>query len=449
MLEAMLDLRRLPITLTVLPALIVSGALLTGGCDGGNGAVNGPNKQELPQIHSETPHDQGPQIAEAEVEALADQNHALTLDLYHQLREGQAANRSFSISAYSIHSAFGMLYAGTVEPARSEMATTLHFSLAGERQHVAHNWLDAQLAARNLPAMNYEWGDLAAVELRTANGVWVLDDYADLIAHDYLDLLARHYDAGVFLAQFDTRPELERAAINEWVSERTAELIPELFPVGVIDTQTTLVLANALYLKAPWARPFSAQATEPAPFFRLDGSELEVEMMHDDALRADYGEGPGYQALALPLRGDELEMLIIVPDDFATFEAGLDAAGLASLRASMSSTVVSVSLPKFEVEAQLELTGELQALGMSSPFVDDRSFDAILERLGVITAVVHQTVIEVDEKGTEAAAATGIVITKTGALLPDAAIEVDRPFMLAIRDAPTDTLLFFGRVLEP
>jgi serpin B len=440
MLANMLDVRMAPITLVV-------GALLTGGCDDRDDRRD--DQPELPQVHSDAPYDSAPQLEDAEVETLAGQNHALTLDLYHQLREGEAADGSFAISAYSIHSAFGMLYAGTVEPARSEMAESLHFSLEGERQHVAHNWLDTQLAARNLPAENFAWGDQAAVEVHTANGVWVLDDYADLISRDYLDMLAIHYNAGVFLADFDARPEHERMSINAWVSKRTAELIPELFPMGVIDRQTTLVLVNALYLKAPWANPFNQKATEPAPFFKLDGSQIEVQMMHDEALRADYGLGLGYQAIALPLRGEALELLIIVPDDFASFEAELDDATLASVREDMETTVVTLGLPKFQLEAQLELTDELRALGLLSPFVDDHSFDAILERLGIITTVVHQTVIEVDEKGTEAAAATGIVVTKTNALIPAVELVVDRPFLLAIRDAPTDTLLFFGRVLEP
>lgn len=436
----MLDLRMVPIALLV-------GALLTGGCDGGDEPQR--EDQQLPQVHSDAPHDRAPQLDQPEAALLAKQNHALTVDLYHQLREGDAADRNFSISAYSIHSAFGMLYGGTVEPARSEMATSLHFSLPGERQHVAHNWLDAQLAERNLPADRQAWGDQAAVELRTANGVWVLDEYAELISREYLDLLATHYDAGVFLADFARKPEAERKAINAWVSKRTAELIPELFAEGVIDQQTTLVLVNALYLKAPWAKPFSLQATKPAPFHRLDGSTVDVAMMREEELRASHGQGPGWQAVALPLRGQALELLVILPDDFASFEAELDVDTLASVRASMTTRIMSVSLPKFEIEAELELTDELMALGLVSPFTDERSFDAILERLGIITAVVHQTVLKVDEKGTEAAAATGIVITKTGALIPEIDIVIDRPFLLAIRDAPTDTLLFFGRVLAP
>jgi serpin B len=440
MLASMLDARMVPITLAV-------GALLSGGCDGDGDRRD--DAQELPHVMSEAPHDSAPQIEDSEIETLARQNRWLTLDLYQALRTGEAEDRSFAISAYSIHGAFGMLYAGTVEPARTQMAEALHFTLPGERQYVAHNWLDTQLAARNLPAESFAWGEIEAVELNTANGVWVLDDYADRIAREYLDLLAIHYNAGVFLAEFDTRPEQERVAINTWVAMRTADRILELFPMGLIDQQTTMVLVNALYLKAPWAMPFIQENTKPAPFHKLDGSQIEVDMMRDEALRADFGLGPGYRALALPLRGQALELLIMVPDDFASFEEQLDANTLTEVRENMATTVVSVGLPRFQIETQLELTDELQALGMVSPFVDDRSFDAIMERLGVITAVVHQTVIEVDEKGTEAAAATGIVITKTNALVPEAELVVDRPFLLAIRDAPTDTLLFFGRVLEP
>jgi serpin B len=436
--------------LRLFPTCLALGALLlAGACTDDGSSDDGDNSPEFAEAHSDAKHDEAPSIDANEAETLAADDHALTLDLYHELRAGQAADEGFSISAYSIHSAFGMLYAGAVEPARSEMATTLHFSLAGERQYVAHNWLDAQLDERNLPAVTGDEGEQAAVELHSANGVWVLDQLADRISPDYLDLLAIHYDAGVYLAQFDTQPEVERAAINAWVSARTADLIPELFPAGTIEPLTRLVLVNAVYLKAPWADPFVEELTAPAPFYGLDGTESTVDMMHAGDLSADYGEGPGYQAVALPMRGDALELLVILPDDFGAFEADLDAAMLTNLRDEMSPTIVDLHLPKFELEAQFELTGELQELGMVAPFFDSHSFDAILPELGVITAVVHQTVIKVDEKGTEAAAATGIVVGETGIPEPGAEMIVDRPFLLAIRDAPTDTLLFFGRVLAP
>lgn len=399
------------------------------------------------EARSDVPHDEAPTLAAAEVAALAADNLGLTLDLYHALRTGQGSGKGFSISAYSIHSAFGMLYAGTVEPARTQMAESLRFSLPDERQHVAHNWLAAELDARNLPAIDDPDHAQAAVEIRGANGVWVLDELAELIAPDYLDLLATHYDAGVYLAQFDTQPDVERVDINAWVSERTEDLIPELFPDGVINTGTTMVLVNAIYLKAPWADPFNPYATSSAPFFGLDG-EIEVEMMRAD-MGADYGEASDYQAIALPLRGGELELVVILPSEFGSFEAALDPSTLADIRAGMNPALVALRLPKFELEAQFELSAELQTLGMVAPFFDSGSFDAILPGLGVITAVVHQTVLKVDETGTEAAAATGIVVGETGAPEPDATLTVDRPFLVAIRDAPTDTWLFFGRVLTP
>ena len=261
-------------------------------------------------------------------------------------------------------------------------------------------------------------------------------------------MLATHYDAGVYLAEFDTQPEVERAAINEWVSARTAALIPELFAEGVIQPTTTMVLVNAVYLKAPWAEPFLPEATAPASFHAPDG-DVTVDMMHAGDLGAEYGEDAGYQAIALPLRGGALELLVILPDELAAFEASLDATTLADLRADMNPATVDLRLPKFELEAQFELSDELQGLGLVAPFFDSGSFDAILDGLGVITAVVHQTVLKVDEKGTEAAAATGVVVGETGGGEPDAAMTVDRPFLVAIRDEPTDTWLFFGRVLAP
>ena len=414
-----------------------------GACDGDR--ANPPDAREFAEVRSDKPHEQDPELDATEAELLAAQNRALSFELYHALRDGEAAGRGFAISGYSLRSAFGMLLPGTVEPARAELATALHFSLVEKRQHTAHNWLAAELAKRNLAASD----QAAAVELHSANGVWVLEKYADHIASDYLDVLAVHYDAGVHLARFDTRPEAERVALNAWVAERTGDLIPALFPADSISKDSALVLVNALYLKAPWAEAFNPERTAPAPFVRLDGSETQVAMMHAEDLPAMYGEDPDYQAVAIPLRGQALELLVIVPNDFPTFETKLDPSALSSLRDAMLPAIVTTSLPKFEIAAAFELGDEFNALGMVAPFVDDHSFDAILERLGVITTVAHQAVIEVDEVGIEAAAATGIVITVTSALIPDAEIVVDRPFIFAIRDAPPDTLLFLGRVLDP
>jgi serpin B len=408
-----------------------------------------PNEVAFAQARSEKPHDDNPQIPPDQAETLSADNHALALDLYHQLRDGQAAGKGFSISPYSIQTAFGMLYGGSIDPARVQMRDTLHFSIEGEQQHVAHNWIDAQLASRNLPESDSEVGEWDPVILQTANGVWVLDDLQARIAKPFLDLLAIHYDAGVFLAQFDSQPEVEREGINAWVAARTRDLIPELFPSGIITDDTKMVLVNALYLKAPWSVPFREEQTSKQPFTRIDGTSVDVQMMHADQLEAGYAAGAGYQALAVPLRGDALELVVILPDDLAAFEASLDPVSLDAILDGLSTTIVDTQRPRFELDAELELSNELRALGMPAPFDDMNSFDAILDDLGVITAVVHQTVIEVDEKGVEAAAATGIVITESSSPEPQFSVVIDRPFMLAIRDAPTDTLLFLGRVLDP
>jgi serpin B len=345
-----------------------------------------------------------------------------------------------------------MLYGGTVGAARDQMESTLHFSLGDERQHVAHNWLDAQLAMRNLEAStNPDWMEEAVV-LKTANGVWLDQSESERLEPAYLDLLARHYGTGIRIADFSGDPEGERQGINLWVSHRTNELIPELIPKNVINMGTNMVLVNALYLKAPWAQQFMENATSKAPFTKLDGSTVEVDLMHESLMQGLYGEGEGYSAFAAALRGSGLQVVFVVPDDFDSFEAALDPAILQGVLSSLDYAIVDTYVPRFELESDVPLTAVLREdLGMPAPFTDETSFDDIVTDLGIITAVLHQTVIKVDEKGTEAAAATAIVVGEDdgGGNEASATFRADKPFILMVRDAPTQSVLFFGRVLEP
>jgi serpin B len=399
-----------------------------------------------PMAESALPRDESPQPTADEMQALAADNHALTLDLYHELREGDALDAGFTLSAYSIQSAFGMLYGGTVEPAATEMATTLHFSLPDERQHIALNSLDLLLRSRNLPDAPEQDG----VILQTANGVWAQEELGSMIYPEYLDLLALHYGTGVALADFVDDSEQERLDINLWVSNRTHMLIPELFKPGMIHSEITMVLVNALYLKASWNQPFESASTAPGDFTRLDASVVQVDMMSKYDLAASYGEGAGYRALGIPLYGGQLELVAIVPDDFSTFEAALDTATLDAALASMQYTIVTAEIPRFELELDTTLKAELQALGLVTPFEDPSSFEGIMPGgPGVISDVIHHTVMTIDEKGVEAAAATGILVDEGGGNEPEFVITVDRPFLVMIRDVPTGTLLFFGRVLDP
>src|SRR5690606_27138594 len=227
-----------------------------------------------------------------------------------------------SISAYSIASAFGMLYGGSVNPAHDQIAETLHFDLADEQQHVAHNWLDSELAMRNMPASEPDLDD--ATVLQTANGLWMLDDYDDGVSTDFLDLLAIHYDVGMQLAAFNVDPEAARERINGWVSDRTNDLIPELFPELSIHQYTTLALVNALYLKAPWHNPFEEGFTQPHDFTRLDDQVVSVEMMHAPYLSwVDHVATAEYQAVSVLLDGGYLDVVVILPEDFSAFEDAL------------------------------------------------------------------------------------------------------------------------------
>ena len=407
----------------------------------------GDGDGDVEELRSEAPHDDDPQLAQDQIDALAAANHALTLDLYHALREGEVAGEGFAISAYSVSSAFGMLYAGSVDPARAQIAESLRFPFAGEQQHVAHNWLDAQLASRN--QVDPESGD--ALTLTTSNGLWLLDDLASGVPQDFLDVLAVHYDAGVHLADFTGDPEGEREQINAWVSDRTNALIPELFPEQSIHSLTTLVLVNALYLKGGWAAPFADGLTTAEDFTRLDDQVVSVQMMHAPLVNAGYAATADYEAVSLTLYGSQLDVVLILPTDFGAFEASLDPATLAELLGSLDAAPLDLRLPRFELDASLELTNELEGLGMLAPFDDDSSFDGIHPDVDHIQVVVHDTVIKVDEDGIEAAAATGIGGDGDGDTEPDppTVVTFDRPFLLAVRDYPTDTLLFFGRVLDP
>ena len=241
-----------------------------------------------------------------------------------------------------------------------------------------------------------------------------------------------------------------RLDVNAWVSERTEGRIPELLPPGVVDELTRLVLVNAIYLKAAWLAPFDEKATAPGAFKRLDGSTIDVPTMHD-TLGLRYAEGDGWQAVELPYVGRQLAMLVVVPDDLASFEAGLDGAALDTIVGALEDERVALSLPRFGIESKLTLKDVLSAMGMPlafDPTAADFSGITSVDDL-YISAVIHQANIDVDEEGTEAAAATAVVVSTTSLPPPPIPMNVDRPFLFALRDLETGAILFLGRVVEP
>ncbi|NJK32474.1 MAG: serpin family protein [Deltaproteobacteria bacterium] len=405
---------------------------------------------ELPEVRSEEPHDDDPQLDESERAQLAAANHALSLDLYHALREGQTKDKGFALSAYSIQTAFGMVYAGTVEPARAEIESTLHFSLADERQHVGFNWLDAPARRPQHARGGRRRGQGRPGHHRDRQRPMGAREHGPgpsaPLPRPALDPLRHRRLPGRL-----RRPAGGRARAHQRLGVRAhPRPDPRALPGRTINDSTTLVLANAFYLKAPWANAFEESSTTSQPFTRLDGTQVMVDMMAAYELTGQYGQGAGWVAVGLPLRGQALDVVAIMPEDFTAFEAGLDDATLDSVLGSMEGALLQVELPRFELSTDVTLNGELAELGMPTVFGNSAVFDDIVPGgPGVITTVIHKTVISVDEKGTEAAAATGIVFGDDGSPGIDYQVRIDRPFFLVIRDQPTNTLLFFGRVLDP
>ena len=264
--------------------------------------------------------------------------------------------------------------------------------------------------------------------------------------------LAVDYGAAMRLVDYMGDTEGARQTINGWVAQETQDRIDELIPGGALSVDTRLVLVNAIYFSASWKYPFNPDRTWDGPFTRLDGSTVEVPMMTQDlgGQGAGYFDGEGYEAVEMPYDGDQLSMVLIAPDNgiFPDFEATFDSAKLAEILEGLSGGEINFTMPRFEFSQDLPLSQHLQALGMNDAFQQ-----GVADLSGMdgghtlyIQDVLHQAFVAVDEAGTEAAAATAVIIGDTS--VPPA-VRFDRPFVFLIRDIPTGAVLFMGRVVDP
>lgn len=267
----------------------------------------------------------------------------------------------------------------------------------------------------------------------------------------YLEALASRFDAGQYLVDYIADAEGARRQVNAWASDRTRGRIPEVLIPGDVTADTRLALVNAIYLKASWAQAFQEDQTVQAPFTRLDGTTVTVPLMR--VAQASCGVGDGWAAADIPYLGGQLSMVVIVPDDLAAFEATLDADVLAAVDAKIASTasVPDVTLPRFDLETREELAPILAALGMPTAMdADGAEFSGMTTQTKlVINKVIHQANISVDEKGTEAAAVTVVGMDTTAGPADTCTAHADRPFLFALRDMETGTVLFLGRVVDP
>jgi serpin B len=399
------------------------------------------------EARSSLPRSSATAPADADQLALSDGNRAFALDLYRQLTaSAQQSGENLFFSPLSISVALAMTYAGARGATADGMANALHFTLPQERLHPAFGWLDLQLASRGQGAQGT---DGQPFRLSVSNSLW--GERQASFESAFLDTLAQNYGAGIKLLDFIASPDPSRVRINDWVAQRTEQRIRDLLPAGSVSSDTRLVLVNAVYFNAAWQSQFSATATADAAFTRLDGTTATVPLMRQTEYFS-YAAGSDYQAVELPYDGGELALLVVLPaaGQFSAFEQAFDDAKFAEIQAALASRYVNLGLPRFKLEGGFSVKTALQALGMNAAFGDLADFSGIsVSEAWRISDIYHKAYVDVDERGTEAAAATAVVVGTTSVPPEPVVFRADRPFLFAIVDRQTDTLVFLGRVVAP
>lgn len=387
-----------------------------------------------------TPNDplvvrQLPEPVRAEAAEVVAGNTAFALDLYRGV-SGQPGN--LFLSPFSISTAFAMTYGGARGATESEMSAVLHFPFEQARLHPVFHEL--------LKSLDTGIG-LDGYRLDVANRLWGRADYAFL--PEYLTLTREQYAAELATVDFAGQPEAARTQINAWVEEKTQQKIHDLLPPGSVQPSTVLVLTNAIYFKGKWQTQFDPKLTHDGTF-RVDaGRTVTVPMMHMNAELA-LGQAAGGLLLELPYSGRDLSMLFLLPDameGLPALEQSLTPANLDAWRGTLHTSEINVYLPRFTVTSSFSLKETLSALGMPVAFSDAADFSGMNGTGGLtITDALHKAFVTVNEEGTEAAAATGVVVGPTSA--PPQFV-ADHPFLFLIRDNVTGSILFLGRVVDP
>ncbi len=365
-------------------------------------------------------------------------NTAFALELYQKLR---GAEGNLFLSPYSISTALAMTYAGARENTAKQMAETLHFSLEQQQLHAAFAKLESHLNAVQ------KKGD---IQLNVANSLWPQKDYPFL--QEYLALIKECYGVLITPVDYQTAREAASKLINQWVEEKTNNKIRDLIQPGVLDVLTRLLLVNAIYFKGNWASQFEEKLTEDAPFYLLSGETIQVPTMSQKQ-EFGYTEDQSLQILELPYIGNDLSMLVLLPkqaNGLAEIEKNLTVENLRKWTAQLREQEVMVFLPKFKMTSQFRLDKALISMGMSEAFDMNKANFAGMDgnpNWLYIAAVIHKAFVDVNEEGTEAAAATAVVTEVLSA--PPVTFRADHPFIFLIRENLTGSILFLGRVIDP
>ncbi len=425
----------------LLAILALAGLVACGGSESDSPPDEPSNSVDTEVVQSDLERDRDPSVEPADLATQVEGNNAFALDLYKSVL-GDHQGEDLIASPYSVSIALAMTYAGARGQTEADMASVMHYRLPQEDLHPVFNKIDLELESRG---ENAEGSDGEPFQLNVANSIWGQDGFE--FKEPFLDTLALNYGAGLRILDFGSDPEGSRDIINQWVEGETEGLIKDLLPMGSIRPSTRLVLTNAIYFNAAWALKFDENMTRDGDFTLLDSTTKSVPMMYQmetfSHTRVD-----DVDALELMYDGDEVSMVILMPEDFESFERDIDAEFLTEVSSGLESKMVDLSMPKFEIESTVPLTQTLKDMGMQSAFAS-ADFTGMADAELVITDVLHKAVIKLDEAGTEAAAATAVVVGETSAPSADIELEINKPFIYYIRDVETNTIIFMGRVLDP
>ncbi len=403
-----------------------------------------PGSAAVQNVGSARARNLKPAVSLDQLNALVTGNNAFAFDLYRQI--GQQPGNLF-YSPYSISLALAMAAAGAANSTATQISAALG-PFSSRDIHPVFDALDLALSSRGA-LVDVTKGE--KFQLNIANSLWGQRGFTFL--DDYLDLLSVYYGAGMHVVDFAGETENARQAINLWVENKTREKIRDLIPAGCLQPETRLVLTNAVYFKAGWLYPFDAAATRDGIFHLPDGGEKIVPMMSETE-NLGYVAGNDFQAVELPYYGKELSMLLILPDAgcLRSVERMLTAAEIKGMTTGMTFENIRLTMPKFQFTwGTQSLKHALKSLGIVDAFDPLRAdFSGMDGRRDLfIGDVLHQAFVAVDEKGTEAAAATAVTMVTSSMPLHSRELILDQPFIFLIRDVKTGTVLFIGRVENP
>ena len=368
---------------------------------------------------------------------VANANNKFAFDLYSELDKSEKGNIFYS--PYSISAALAMTFEGAKGQTADEMKSVFHFP---ENKILRPNFA-AIYNDINKGAKYYE--------LRTGNALWVQRDFPFLV--DYSSRVEKYYGGKATNLDFVKETEKSRQTINSFIDEQTNNKIKDLIPTGFLNAMTRLVLTNAIYFKGTWQWEFDTSDTRNDDFKIAPDNIVKTQMMNMNPgkTKFNYADTGDLQILELPYKGNEISMLVLLPtEDFATIEPTLTEEKLHEYKFQMKETKLdSISLPKFKFDTKYSMKDTLSALGMPTAFLESADFSGMTGKRDLfISFVVHQAYVKVDEKGTEAAAATAVGMGTTS-IRPRTDFRADHPFIFIIQERDTGNILFFGRVVNP